>query len=333
MESENILDIKDLNVSFNLPEGTVKVLNGINFTIRKDEVFGIVGESGCGKSVTASSILQLLPKNAQRSGEILLHTENGIINITSLTPTDERMRQIRGNDIAMIFQEPAASFSPVYTIGEQMIENIILHKPLSEKEAKEIALEMIEKVKIPDPKKIINSYPFELSGGMLQRCMIALALSCNPMILIADEPTTALDVTIQAQILYLMKELQKEFESSIIFITHDLGVIAQMADRVAVMYLGKIVEEGTVYDIFNNPLHPYTRALMTSIPKVGIKKTRLEAIKGIVPDPFNKPKGCSFHNRCPNYIAGVCDTKEPKNITFSKDHTVACFLYGGKNNE
>jgi peptide/nickel transport system ATP-binding protein len=192
---------------------------------------------------------------------------------------------------------------------------------------------MIEKVKIPDPKKIINSYPFELSGGMLQRCMIALALSCNPMILIADEPTTALDVTIQAQILYLMKELQKEFESSIIFITHDLGVIAQMADRVAVMYLGKIVEEGTVYDIFNNPLHPYTRALMTSIPKVGIKKTRLEAIKGIVPDPFNKPKGCSFHNRCPNYIAGVCDTKEPKNITFSKDHTVACFLYGGKNNE
>jgi len=333
MESENILDIKDLNVSFNLPEGTVKVLNGINFTIRKDEVFGIVGESGCGKSVTASSILQLLPKNAQRSGEILLHTENGIINITSLTPTDERMRQIRGNDIAMIFQEPAASFSPVYTIGEQMIENIILHKPLSEKEAKEIALEMIEKVKIPDPKKIINSYPFELSGGMLQRCMIALALSCNPMILIADEPTTALDVTIQAQILYLMKELQKEFESSIIFITHDLGVIAQMADRVAVMYLGKIVEEGTVYDIFNNPLHPYTRALMTSIPKVGIKKTRLEAIKGIVPDPFNKPKGCSFHNRCPNYIAGVCDMKEPKNITFSKDHTVACFLYGGKNNE
>ncbi|MGY4687625.1 ABC transporter ATP-binding protein [Petrotoga sp. DB-2] len=333
MESENILDIKDLNVFFNLPEGTVKVLNGINFTIRKDEVFGIVGESGCGKSVTASSILQLLPKNAQRSGEILLHTENGIINITSLTPTDERMRQIRGNDIAMIFQEPAASFSPVYTIGEQMIENIILHKPLSEKEAKEIALEMIEKVKIPDPKKIINSYPFELSGGMLQRCMIALALSCNPMILIADEPTTALDVTIQAQILYLMKELQKEFESSIIFITHDLGVIAQMADRVAVMYLGKIVEEGTVYDIFNNPLHPYTRALMTSIPKVGIKKTRLEAIKGIVPDPFNKPKGCSFHNRCPNYIAGVCDMKEPKNITFSKDHTVACFLYGGKNNE
>jgi peptide/nickel transport system ATP-binding protein len=333
MESENILDIKDLNVSFKLPEGTIKVLDGINFTVRKDEVFGVVGESGCGKSVTASSILQLLPKNVQRSGEILLHTENGIINITSLTPTDEKMRQIRGNDIAMIFQEPAASFSPVYTIGEQMIENIILHKTLSEKEAKEIALEMIEKVKIPDPKKIINSYPFELSGGMLQRCMIALALSCNPMILIADEPTTALDVTIQAQILYLMKELQKEFESSIIFITHDLGVIAQMADRVAVMYLGKIVEEGTVYDIFNNPLHPYTRALMTSIPKVGIKKTRLEAIKGIVPDPFNKPKGCSFHNRCPNYIAGVCDTKEPKNITFSKDHTVACFLYGGKNNE
>ncbi|PNR88190.1 ABC transporter ATP-binding protein [Petrotoga sp. 9T1HF07.CasAA.8.2] len=333
MESENILDIKDLNVSFNLPEGTVKVLDGINFTVRKDEVFGIVGESGCGKSVTASSILQLLPKNTQRSGEILLHTENGIINITSLMPTDERMRQIRGNDIAMIFQEPAASFSPVYTIGEQMIENIILHKTLSEKEAKEIALETIEKVKIPDPKKIINSYPFELSGGMLQRCMIALALSCNPMILIADEPTTALDVTIQAQILYLMKELQKEFESSIIFITHDLGVIAQMADRVAVMYLGKIVEEGTVYDIFNNPLHPYTRALMTSIPKIGIKKTRLEAIKGIVPDPFNKPKGCSFHNRCPNYITGVCDEKEPKNIPFSKDHTVACFLYGGKNDE
>lgn len=330
---EKLLEIKDLHVSFNLPEGQSKVLHGINLDVKKNEVFGLVGESGCGKSVTALSILQLLPKNAESSGEILLYTEKETLNISNLKPTDEKMRQIRGNDISMVFQEPAASFSPVYTIGEHMIENIILHKDVPEKEARNIALEMLSKVKIPDPQTTIDAYPFELSGGMLQRCMIAMALSCNPMILIADEPTTALDVTIQAQILYLMKELQKDFQSSIIFITHDLGVIAQMADRVAVMYLGRIVEEASVFEIFNNPFHPYTRSLLLSIPKFGIRKSRLEAIKGVVPDPFNMPKGCKFHDRCPDYMEGVCNINEPETVTVTENHSVECFLYGGRSNE
>jgi len=208
-----------------------------------------------------------------------------------------------------------------------------LHKNISEKLAKEKALEMLEKVKIPDPKKIIDAYPFELSGGMLQRSMIAMALLCNPKILIADEPTTALDVTIQAQILYLIKELQKEFHSSIIFITHDLAVISQMADKIAVMYLGHIVEEADVFEMFKNPLHPYTKALLDSIPKYGVRKTRLETISGVVPDPYNLPKGCRFHTRCNKFMEGLCDVQQPKVVEISENHKVKCFLYGGTNDE
>ncbi len=330
---ENVLEVINLETSFELTEGSIKVLDNINFTLKSNEILGLIGESGCGKSVTALSILQILPRNAKCNGKVLFYNGKKIINILELNSKGEEIRQIRGNEISMIFQEPAASFSPVYTIGEHMVEAITLHKNISEKLAKEKALEMLEKVKIPDPKKIIDAYPFELSGGMLQRSMIAMALLCNPKILIADEPTTALDVTIQAQILYLIKELQKEFHSSIIFITHDLAVISQMADKIAVMYLGHIVEEANVYEMFKNPLHPYTKALLDSIPKYGVRKTRLETISGVVPDPYNLPKGCRFHTRCNKFMEGLCDVQQPKVVEISENHKVKCFLYGGTNDE
>jgi oligopeptide/dipeptide ABC transporter, ATP-binding protein, C-terminal domain len=330
---ENVLEVINLETSFELTEGSIKVLDNINFTLKSNEILGLIGESGCGKSVTALSILQILPRNAKCNGKVLFYNGKKIINILELNSKGEEIRQIRGNEISMIFQEPAASFSPVYTIGEHMVEAITLHKNISEKLAKEKALEMLEKVKIPDPKKIIDAYPFELSGGMLQRSMIAMALLCNPKILIADEPTTALDVTIQAQILYLIKELQKEFHSSIIFITHDLAVISQMADKIAVMYLGHIVEEANVFEMFKNPLHPYTKALLDSIPKYGVRKTRLETISGVVPDPYNLPKGCRFHTRCNKFMEGLCDVQQPKVVEISENHKVKCFLYGGTNDE
>jgi len=330
---ENVLEVINLETSFELTEGSIKVLDNINFTLKSNEILGLIGESGCGKSVTALSILQILPRNAKCNGKVLFYNGKKIINILELNSKGEEIRQIRGNEISMIFQEPAASFSPVYTIGEHMVEAITLHKNISEKLAKEKALEMLEKVKIPDPKKIIDAYPFELSGGMLQRSMIAMDLLCNPKILIADEPTTALDVTIQAQILYLIKELQKEFHSSIIFITHDLAVISQMADKIAVMYLGHIVEEANVFEMFKNPLHPYTKALLDSIPKYGVRKTRLETISGVVPDPYNLPKGCRFHTRCNKFMEGLCDVQQPKVVEISENHKVKCFLYGGTNDE
>ena len=325
---ENVLEVINLETSFELTEGSIKVLDNINFTLKSNEILGLIGESGCGKSVTALSILQILPRNAKCNGKVLFYNGKKIINILELNSKGEEIRQIRGNEISMIFQEPAASFSPVYTIGEHMVEAITLHKNISEKLAKEKALEMLEKVKIPDPKKIIDAYPFELSGGMLQRSMIAMALLCNPKILIADEPTTALDVTIQAQILYLIKELQKEFHSSIIFITHDLAVISQMADKIAVMYLGHIVEEADVFEMFKNPLHPYTKALLDSIPKYGVRKTRLETISGVVPDPYNLPKGCRFHTRCNKFMEGICDVQQPKVVEISENHKVKCFFIG-----
>lgn len=328
---EKVLEIKNLRTYFTLMEGTVKAVDGVSFEVRKGEILGLVGESGCGKSVTAQSIMRILPENGRIvSGEILLHNENGVIDLAKLEPDSEEMRQIRGKEISMIFQEPMASFSPVYTVGAQMMEAILLHEDVSKAEARRRVIEMLKKVKIPNAEKVVDMYPFELSGGMLQRCMIAMAMSLNPKVLIADEPTTALDVTIQAQILYLMKELQKEYQSSIILITHDMGVIAQMADRVAVMYLGIIAESGDVYEIFKNPLHPYTRALLKSIPKLGVRKTRLEAIKGVVPDPYNFPSGCRYHPRCDHFMKGLCDVKEPVDVEVAPGHTVKCFLYGGE---
>lgn len=328
---ENVLEVKGLRTYFELVEGTVKAVDGIDFQLRKGEILGIVGESGCGKSVTALSIMRILPKSARiRDGQILFWDEKGVLDLVKLDANGEEMRKIRGKDIAMIFQEPAACFSPVYTVGEQMIEAIVLHEDISKQEAKKLAVKMLEKVRIPNPESILDRYSFQLSGGMLQRCMIAMALSLNPKILIADEPTTALDVTIQAQILYLVKQLQKEYKSSIIWITHDMGVIAQVSDRVAVMYLGHIVETARVKDLFEDPKHPYTRSLLKSIPRLARRKTKLEAIKGVVPDPYNLPTGCRFHNRCDSFMEGVCDREEPLEVEVGQDHRVKCFLYGGK---
>lgn len=326
-----VLEVKNLRTYFELVEGKVKAVDGVSFELNEGEVLGIVGESGCGKSVTALSVMRILPKSARIvDGEILFWNGKAVLDLAKLDADGEEMRNIRGKDIAMIFQEPAACFTPVYTVGAQMIEAITLHEDMSKQEARRLALRMLEKVKIPNPEQVLDRYPFQLSGGMLQRCMIAMALALNPKVLIADEPTTALDVTIQAQILYLVRQLQKEYRSAIMWITHDMGVIAQIADKVAVMYLGHIVETARVRDLFRNPMHPYTRALLRSIPRLAQRKTKLEAIKGVVPDPYNLPVGCRYHNRCDSFIEGLCDKQEPIEVEVGEEHRVKCFLYGGK---
>jgi peptide/nickel transport system ATP-binding protein len=326
-----VLEVRNLRTHFELVEGTVRAVDGVSFQLNEGEVLGIVGESGCGKSVTAQSIMRILPKSARIvDGEILFWNQQDVVDLTKLDSEGEQMRNIRGKDIAMIFQEPAACFAPVYTVGEQMIEAILLHEDMSKQEARRLALKMLEKVKIPNPESVLDRYSFQLSGGMLQRCMIAMALSLNPKVLIADEPTTALDVTIQAQVIYLVNQLQKEYCSAIMWITHDMGVIAQISDRVAVMYLGQIVETAPVKDLFRNPLHPYTRALLRSIPRLARRKKKLEAIKGVVPDPYNLPIGCRYHNRCDSFIQGLCDEREPTEVEVDVAHRVKCFLYGGR---
>jgi peptide/nickel transport system ATP-binding protein len=335
MEKKNdqvLLEVKNLKTYFFYDEGTVKALDGISFKIIKGKTLGVVGESGCGKSVTAQSILRILgPRGEIVEGEILLHRDGETIDLTKLDPQGEEIRKIRGKDITMIFQEPMTSLAPVYTIGDQIIEAILLHQDVTPEQARQIAIEMLRKVGIPKPEERIDAYPFELSGGMRQRAMIAMALSCNPSLLIADEPTTALDVTIQAQILDLMRSLQQEIGMAIMMITHNMGVIAEMADDVVVMYLGKIVESAYVNDIFYDPKHPYTIALLKSVPKIGKKvRARLESIKGMVPDPYNLPKGCRFHTRCPSYIRGVCEKGEPPEVEVAPGHKASCFLYGGR---
>lgn len=327
-----LLEIKNLKTYFFYDEGTVKAIDGINFKIIKGKTLGVVGESGCGKSVTAQSILRILgPRGEIVEGEIILYRDGEKIDLTKLNPQGEEIRKIRGKDITMIFQEPMTSLAPVYTIGDQIMEAILLHQEVTEEQAREIAIEMLRKVGIPKPEERIDAYPFELSGGMRQRAMIAMALSCNPSLLIADEPTTALDVTIQAQILDLMRSLQQEIGMAIMMITHNMGVIAEMADDVVVMYLGKIVEGAYVNDIFYDPKHPYTIALLKSIPKIGKKvRARLESIKGMVPDPYNLPSGCRFHTRCPSYIRGVCEKGEPPEVEVAPGHRASCFLYGGR---
>jgi peptide/nickel transport system ATP-binding protein len=332
-----LLEIKGLKTYFYLDEGTVKAVDGVDFDIPKRGTIGVVGESGCGKSVTAQSILRIVPHPGRIiDGKILLHqSPNGqdekIINLAQLDPNGRLIRDIRGKEIAMIFQEPMTSFSPVHTIGNQIMEAILLHQNVTKSEAREHAIEILDKVGIPFPQRRIDQYSHQLSGGMRQRAMIAMALSCNPRLLIADEPTTALDVTIQAQILTLMKSLQEEFGMSIMIITHNLGVVAEMADDVVVMYLGEVVEHTDVETLFYRPKHPYTRALLKSIPKVGRKmRVRLESIKGTVPDPFMQLKGCPFHPRCPEAISGVCNADKPPLVEAEKGHKVACFLYGGR---
>jgi oligopeptide/dipeptide ABC transporter ATP-binding protein len=303
-------------------------VDGVDFAVRPEKTLGVVGESGCGKSVTALTIMGLIPRPPGKieAGEILYNRNGNTLDLTKLNPKGSEMRSIRGNEIAMIFQEPMTSLNPVYTIGNQIMEAIILHQGLNKKNAWDKAIEMLTAVGIPSPKQRIREYPHQLSGGMRQRAMIAMALSCNPSLLIADEPTTALDVTIQAQVLDLMNDLRTEFKTAILFITHDLGVIANMADEVIVMYLGKIVESASVRDIFHDPKHPYTRGLMHSIPSLTTtEKERLVPIEGVVPNLFQLPLGCGFEPRCPKTME-ICRTQIPPLKEVSQDHTVACWF-------
>jgi peptide/nickel transport system ATP-binding protein len=341
MNNENVLlEIKNLKTYFFLDEGTVHSVDGVDFTIMRGKTLCVVGESGCGKSVTARSIMQIVdPPGRVVEGEMLFHRINKdsgtgeqeeIIDLAQLKPNGEKIRKIRGKEIAMIFQEPMTSLSPVHTIGHQISQAILLHTNATKAQAKEETIDVLRLVGIPRAETRFDTYPFQLSGGMRQRAMIAMALSCHPSMLIADEPTTALDVTTQAQILDLMIKLQKERGMAMQFITHDMGVVAEIADTVVVMYLGIIVERGPVDDIFNNPKHPYTQALLRSIPKLGPRThEKLEVIKGMVPDPYNRPKGCPFVTRCVKRMAGICDKAVPQRTELGGDHGVRCFLYGG----
>ncbi|RLE39256.1 ABC transporter ATP-binding protein [Candidatus Acetothermia bacterium] len=323
-----LIEVNGLKTYFYTEDGVVRAVDGVDFTIEPEKTLGVVGESGCGKSVTALSIMGLvqMPPGKIEEGEILFHQDGKVTDLTKLNPKGREYRSIRGDQIAMIFQEPMTSLNPVYTIGNQIMEAIILHQHLNKKQAREKAIEMLRAVGIPVPEQRVDEYPHQLSGGMRQRAMIAMALSCNPSLLIADEPTTALDVTIQAQVLDLMNDLRKEFKTAIQFITHDLGVIADMADDVVVMYLGRIVEAAEVHELYHNPKHPYTQGLMNSIPSLASKKERLTPIKGVVPDPFDVPAGCGFEPRCPHAME-ICKTKVPPLKEVAPGHKVACWLY------
>jgi len=331
LQDNNILlKVEDLRTYFFSREGTLMAVDGVNFDIKKGQTLGIAGESGCGKSVTAQSILRIVPKNGKIvKGKILFHiNDKECLDLVTLNSQGKEIRNIRGKEISMIFQEPMTSFSPVYTIGNQIMEVIMLHQNLSKRDARDKAIELLKKVDMPKPSQMIDAYPFNLSGGMRQRAMVAMALSCQPSLLIADEPTTAVDVTIQAQVLELVGELQKELNMALIIITHDLAVIAELADKVLVMYLGKSVESASVDELFYSPKHPYTKGLLASVPKLGEgSQQRIEPISGSVPSPYEMPTGCLFHPRCSEFMPGVCDKKEPPLIETGKNHQVSCFLY------
>jgi len=353
--AEPLIEIKDLHVEFEVRDGTIHAVDGFTLTINRGETLGVIGESGCGKSITAKAVMQMVPKPGKiTGGEILYYQRDkynpqksvNVVNITNLHPDSEKIRKIRGGEFAMIFQEPMSSLTPVYTtgthigealhlhrmlpktVGERMAQNITAYRPVTKDEAREISIEMLQKVGIPKPRERVDAYPHQLSGGQRQRVMVAVALSCHPFMLIADEPTTALDVSIEAQILDLMRGLQETMEMSIMFITHNLGVVAEMAKEIVVMYMGKQVEAASTDRIFYEPKHPYTRALLQSIPKVG-KRTgdRLASIKGMVPDPFHLPSGCVFHPRCPSFMPGKCDQITPSWIEVEPDHWARCLLY------
>lgn len=334
---EPLLSVKNLNTHFPLDEGTVIAVDGASFEVYPGQTLGIVGESGCGKSVAARSILKILDKpGIVVDGEILFRPpdidghQQKEIDLTAIDPDSDMIRSIRGGQIAYIFQEPMTSFSPVHTIGHQIIEAVMLHRDVSKDEAREIAIEMLRLVGIPLPENRVDEFSFQLSGGLRQRAMIAMALSCNPSLLIADEPTTALDVTTQAQILDLMTTLQDQYGMAIMMITHDLGVIAEMADYVVVMYLGKVVESAPVDEIFHNPKHPYTQALLQSIPRLQSDSSeRLTSIVGSVPHPYDRPAGCPFNPRCSAAMKGLCDVKQPTLQNIAPEHQVSCFLYHG----
>ncbi|WP_207902961.1 ABC transporter ATP-binding protein [Scopulibacillus darangshiensis] len=318
--TDPVLDVKGLKTYFFTDDGQVPAVDGIDFHVKEGEILGIVGESGCGKSVTSLSVMGLLPSPPGKvvDGKILYNGED----ITYAS--ESRMRQIRGNDIAMIFQEPMTSLNPVFTIGSQLIEAIRIHRKCSKKQARARAIDLLKLVGLPRADELVDEFPHQLSGGMRQRVMIAMAMACDPKVLIADEPTTALDVTIQAQILDLMLKLNRETKTAIIIITHDLGVVAQMCQRLVVMYAGKVVEEGTVKDIYNNPKHPYTKGLIQSVPDMREKKQRLYSIKGSVPKPGSIKKGCQFAPRC-EYVMTDCLEQEPQ-LT-GNEHLVRCLLY------
>lgn len=327
--NNTLLEINNLKTYFDTDQGTVKAVDGISFKVDKQKTVGIVGESGSGKTVTAQSILKIMPWPGKIvEGEILFNKDDGeIVDIAKLGSKSDEIRRIRGKDIGYIFQEPMTSLSPIHKIGDQIMESILVHdKKINKKEAKNIAIELLRDVGMPNAESKVDNYTFQLSGGMRQRAMIAMALANVPKLLIADEPTTAIDVTIQAQILRLLKNLQKKYGMSILIITHDLAVVAEMADEVVVMYLGKIVEKGNVFDIFDTPSHPYTKALLKSIPKKGSGKY-LETIKGMVPDPFSIPRGCEFAPRCEFAIKGVCDKKKPPVVEIKDGHFSRCFLH------
>lgn len=338
---ELLVEVKNLQTYFFLDEGTVRAVDGANFDIHRGETLGVVGESGCGKSVTARSILNIVPKPGRTvGGEILYHRKvkgaKQTIDLTQMPPQSSEMRSIRGAEIAMVFQEPMTSLSPVHTIGNQITEAIQLHQGLDQAAARELAIETLALVGMPLPNRTVDQYAHQLSGGMRQRAMIAMALSCHPSLLIADEPTTALDVTTEAQILKLMRQLQDELGMAIMYITHNLGVIAQMTENVVVMYMGKVVEQANVDTLFYDPQHPYTRALLQSIPRLGQKtvrrgagQQRLASIRGMVPDPYALPKGCAFHPRCSIKIAGECDQIEPQMIEVAPGHKVRCLACTG----
>ena len=331
--STPLLSVRDLKTYFYMDEGVVKAVDGVSFDVNAGQVFGIVGESGCGKSVTMKALLRIVePPGRIAGGEILLNkSKNGqpqIVDLAKLNANSEEMRSIRGAEIALIPQEPMSSFSPVHTIGDQIIEAIQLHRPMNKADARKTAVDLLKDVGIPMPEQRLNEYSWQLSGGLRQRAMIAMALSCHPRLLIADEPTTAIDVTTQAQVLRLLRKLQQEHNAAIIFITHDLGVIAQMADYVMVMYLGLVMEQGPVDDIFHSPKHPYTQALLRSIPNVNsTPHVSLPTISGSIPHPFNKPKGCPFHPRCTKRIVGKCDVSVPPLKLVGEQQSVSCVLY------
>jgi oligopeptide/dipeptide ABC transporter ATP-binding protein len=354
--SDLLVEVNDLRVEFDVRAGVVKAVDGLNLAINRGQTVGVIGESGCGKSMTARAILQMIPKPGKiTQGEVNYYRKvqkNGgeivdKIRVTSLHPDGPEIRRIRGGEIGMIFQEPMSSLTPVYTagnqiaeavslhrlipvkkIGDQLGENIMAHRKVTKQEAREIAIKMLQKVGIPKPQQRVDNYPHQLSGGQRQRVMIAIALSCEPSMLIADEPTTALDVSIEAQILDLMRELQETVNMAIMFITHNLGVIAEMADEIVVMYMGKQVERAKVNNLFYEPRHPYTKALLKSIPQVGKRQNvRLATIEGMVPDPFNLPKGCVFHPRCPAFMPGKCDRIVPTWKQVAEHHWGRCLLY------
>ena len=324
---KNILDVRKLEVSFFTDEGEVCAVNEVTFSMRRGKVMALVGESGCGKSVTAYSILRLIQRPGRiMAGEIVFQPDEGApVDILKLREDADALYDLRGGKISMIFQEPMTAMSPVHTVGNQMCEALLIHQKLTPEAAALKAVDMLRKVGIPGAERRLAQYPFEMSGGMRQRVMIAMALLCNPQVLIADEPTTALDVTIQAQIMFLMKKLQKDLGTSILLITHDLGVVAQMADDVAVMYLGRIVEQGDVRTLVRSPLHPYTMGLIACLPDLAMGKTRLHSIKGSVPPLAAIPPGCPFHPRCPYSQPGLCDVGAPPRLEAAEPtHSVAC---------